>query len=282
MGWAGKLGASLHRLGRDLRRAATELDPTRAHLPELAFQQLEPLLRASPQGARGDFSEATLVYELQLFSRLVGANREAKALRLLRETLVSMMILAGHRASGERGPCRGVNDLRTRGQAEAAWFRLAGVWGRRWTRVAELRNLAAHGDTREARVSTRCVHAACRRRWIADLPVMLAKPKWWTRFTRPVRTTPALWLVDQPVPHAPPGTVRRDLPALKSGQPVGKGWGADRLKKTQQQEGGNPAALWLTLHPVRAATLASACHAAGIPVYAWDGHERTQFPSPWA
>ncbi|MFH1464720.1 MAG: TM1812 family CRISPR-associated protein [Pseudomonadota bacterium] len=282
MGWAGLLGVSLGRLGKDLQRAQQRLDSTRAHLPELAFEQLEPLLRAIPAGARGDFTEATLVYELQLFSRLVGANREAKALRLLRETLVSMMVLAGHRASGEWGPCRNVLDLRVRGQAEAAWFRLGGPWGRRWACVAALRNLAAHGDTREARVSARSVRAVCRHRWVGDLSGMLVKPRWWVRFTKPVVTAPPLWLVDLPGPSGPPGAVECRLPALKPGKAVGKGWAADHLKKLRKQQGGVPSALWLTLHPVRAASLAAACHAAGIPVFAWDGQQGVQFPSPWS
>ncbi|MES2641326.1 MAG: TM1812 family CRISPR-associated protein [Myxococcota bacterium] len=280
MGWPGTLADALGVLEPILDAPASD---GRDHLWTITADLLRPLISSRPRTSTGEVDEASLRYELELIDRLVQADRHADALRLLRETLVTLMALALHRSAGKSVPLLAAHTRPARLEAERAWFRDPTVWGVRWKAVRDVRNAISHAGATDKPITADNVREIVSQEWVVELSAKLESKDWWQHLTRVRTAVSAMWLVDNTcgsgMPPPTPYGSRTELSPLEEGAKVSPGWAEKTFKK--QCKIGVPVRVWLTVHPVRAAGLAAECHEFGIPVYSWDGVHAVVFPSPY-
>lgn len=135
LGLADRMIQPLHKIQETL----AELD-----IPGV-WQVVEPLLRnqvdhlLSEDVVEGELSLASLNFQLKVVHALVESNRYGDAIRVLRELMVSRMVLS------QQSTFNKVNDdKKTRSRAEQALHFSTGELAKLWDEVTTLRNGAAH------------------------------------------------------------------------------------------------------------------------------------------
>ncbi|MBN2799895.1 MAG: hypothetical protein JXX28_12185 [Deltaproteobacteria bacterium] len=271
---------------RDLARALRAEPPAGSDTLHQRLNQILTGLREIAPPDPDQLDETTLRWELDLIERLVQSHQHGDAVRVLRETLVSAMVLALHRS---KDPAREAHpnpyNPKVRGEAERAWFRLGGAWTAFWTMVTGARNAVAHVGTSGTDMKPAQVREVFKAPQLKALQESItdATPAtpWWAPLVKITDDAAPLWLRDNSWPPlSPPDGVAEAPRDLSKGKlPPGKNWADDQAKRAIKN--GLPERVYLTVHPVRAAALAPALWERGVPVFHWDGQEPVPFLSPY-